>query len=291
VSVLDLKTLHDIPPWEWPEDTAIQVLETLKKKDASLEDRLLAADLAGNPVISNEEIADALLSILKSTSEKDDLRSTAALSLGIGLEEAALGDFDDPEDPPPFPASFVEKVQRAFHDLYLDPGIPADLRRSALEASVKSPQNWHMDAVRKAYAGTDAGWKLTSIFCMSYIQGFEKEILDSLNSKDPDIHFYAIEAAGTWEIGEAWPHIYRLVTSKETEKPILLAAISATASIRPSEIYILEHLTESNDEEIAEAAMDAMMEAELAEDSFLDNEEENPDPDSEPGGNNKNSNG
>ena len=61
----------------------------------------------------------------------------------------------------------------------------------------------------------------------------------------------------------AWSHVSRLVSAKETDKPLLLAAIDAVASIHPKEAgTILVDLTDSDDEDIAEAAYEAIMIAE-----------------------------
>jgi len=60
----------------------------------------------------------------------------------------------------------------------------------------------------------------------------------------------------------AWPDIVELVNDAHTPKPLLLAAIGALASIRPAEAAkILVDLSESDDEEIAEAVNDALAEA------------------------------
>ena len=57
----------------------------------------------------------------------------------------------------------------------------------------------------------------------------------------------------------AWPHVAALVSSHETEKPLLLAAIDAVAGIRPDEAAeILAELADSDDEEIV-AAVDLAM--------------------------------
>ena len=61
----------------------------------------------------------------------------------------------------------------------------------------------------------------------------------------------------------AWPHIAALVTSGDTDKPLLLAAIDAAAGIRPREaVEVLADLTDSEDEDIAEAAHEALAIAE-----------------------------
>jgi len=116
--------------------------------------------------------------------------------------------------------------------------VPKLVRRRVLEASVRAVQDWHTDAIRAAAAGPDEDWKLTAAFCMQYVRGFDSQILDLLDSGNPDIHYEAICAAGTWELEDAWEHVAALLTSKSTEKPLLLAAIEAAASIRPHSIAL-----------------------------------------------------
>lgn len=57
----------------------------------------------------------------------------------------------------------------------------------------------------------------------------------------------------------AWPHIATLITTEDTEKYLLLAAIEAVAGIRPQEAAeILIDMADSDNEDIAEAAYEAM---------------------------------
>ncbi len=274
---MNVQELNDIPPWEWPENAATLILNTLTDRKASEKDRLLASELAGEAVVLNEELADALLKIVKSPEESVELRSKSAISLGPGLEEAWLGDYEDPEDLPALSQSFVQAIQQLFHDLYLDAGGPIDVRRAVLESSVRFPQDWHTDVVRTAYADKDPKWRLTAVFCMRFVKGFDAEILAALKSPDPAIHRNAIEAAGNWELDAAWPHIFNLVTSKKTEKSLLLAAIGAAATIRPAETEIIEPFVDSYDEDISEAATEALAEAGFAADWDSENEEDEED--------------
>jgi hypothetical protein len=96
---------------------------------------------------------------------------------------------------------------------------------------------------------------------MGYLQGFEKEILEALKSPNELIHREAVEAAGEKEIDGAWKHVYQLLEHAErTPKPLLLAAISAVANIRqdtPS-LEILNHLVDSDDKEVSDAADEAL---------------------------------
>jgi hypothetical protein len=114
--------------------------------------------------------------------------------------------------------------------------------------------------VRAAYFCKDPDWQLTSVFCMSYVKGFDDLILESLRTKNQTMLYYAVRAAGNWAVDRAWPHMAALVRSKKTSKPILLAAIDAVVYIRPHMTSkILRSLTLSKDKEIVDAANQAMI--------------------------------
>ncbi len=272
---MDLKTLKDTPPWDWPEEAGNVFQGVLRDHQADGSDRLLAAELAGDSVVINDELVDALLSILCSNDESEELRGRAAISLGPALEYAYMDEFEDPDDVPISEKTFL-RIQETLLKLYLDPEVPKEVRRPVLEASVRAPQDWHPDALRTAYSGDDEEWKLTAVFSMCYIRGFDEQILESLGSKNPDIQYQAVCAAGNWGVGEAWPHVAALVTSEETEKDLLFAAIEAAVGINPKKApEILFDLTESEDEDIAEAALEALdMAGGLSELEDLDFDEE-----------------
>ncbi len=282
---MNLKKLNNIPPWDWPENADAIVIETLTNRNASKEDRLLAADLAGDYVILSEKIASALLNIVSSKEEPGALRSKAAIALGPGLEEADTGDYDDPSDPPTLSEPFVQNMQRTLHSLYSDADVPKEVRRSILEASVRNLQAWHEGAIRSAYDSKDEEWRLTAVFCMCYVKGFERQILEALKSPNQDVQYHAVNAAGNWEIDAAWPYVARLVTSANTDKAMLMAAIKAAALIRPHETEIIEPLVDSYDEDISETAMEALSEAGfmagLDSDEYEDDEDDEEDEDFE----------
>src|SRR5664279_4316468 len=84
--LMDLKTLMDTPPWDWPEDAGDLLLETLIDNQACGSDRLIAAELAGDSPVMNDELAKALLAIVGTRDDTDELRAQAAISLGPVLE-------------------------------------------------------------------------------------------------------------------------------------------------------------------------------------------------------------
>jgi hypothetical protein len=250
---MKLTALMDVPPWEWPEGTAKVLREALLDERTPEPDRLVAAELAGDTTVIDDALADALLSTLRSGTRSEQVRSRAAISLGPLLETADMEGFDDPDDIPVSEETF-HGVQEALRALYLDPEVPKEVRRRVLEASVRAPEPWHGGAVRAAWSSDDPLWRLTGIFCMRFVSGFDGEILGALASKERAIHYEAVVAAGSWELDAAWPVVTSILAASRPDKALLLAAIEAAASIRPDEATeILSDLSASDDEEIAEA--------------------------------------
>ena len=270
---MDLKSLKDTPPWDWPQDAGKKFLDTLRDDRAGETDRLLAAELAGDFTVIDEELVEALLSILQNRNAPAKLRGQAVISLGPVLEYADTEGFDDLSDVPISENTF-HRIQESFHEIYTDAGAPKLVRRRILEASVRAPQDWHRAAIGAAYSSNDQGWKLTAVFSMGWIRGFDDQILEALNSENEEIRYHAVCAAGNWEIDSAWSHVVALVTSENTDKGLLLAAIDAVASIRPQEAgMILVDLIDCDDEDIVEAAHEAMALADAQFDEDFEEEE------------------
>ncbi len=270
---MDLKKLNETPSWEWPEDADKRLFEILADDQADASDRILAVELAGDCSVINDELVDLLLSILQVKDASEELRCTAAIALGPVLDCADMDGFDDPEDVPISEKTF-RKIQESFRRLYRDAAVPGNVRRRILEASVRAPQDWHQDAIRAAYAGDDEDWRLTAVFAMRWVRGFDKQILEALESSNREIHYQAVCAAGNWQVDAAWSHVSGLITAQVPDRSLLLAAIDAVAGIRPQEAAaILMDLTDSDDEEIVEAAHEAMaMAGALSSDKFDDDD-------------------
>lgn len=255
---MDLKILENMPPWEWPQGTDKMLLGILRDDQRDESDRLLAAALAGDYTVINDELADALLSIVLNGEESEDLRSRAVISLGPALETAYMDEFEDPEDVPISEETF-HGIQKSLRELYMDTDVPKKVRRRILEGSVRAPQDWHQEAIRDAYSSDDKSWRLTAVFGMGYIRGFDTQILEALENENEDIHYEAVCAAGNWEVDAAWSHIADLAATELTDKSLRLAAIEAVANIRPQEaVEILSELTQSDDQDIVDAAYEAM---------------------------------
>jgi len=271
---MDLKTLLDTPPWDWPRDAARVLWRILVDQRANETDRVVAAELAGDFTVINDDLAATLLTIAGSAGEPEQLRARATISLGPVLEQADTDGFEDPEDVPITERTF-HNIQDSLEKLYRDNRTPKEVRRRILEASVRAPQTWHQDAIRHAYSSGDKEWMLTAVFSMRWVRGFDDQILLALKSGDPEIQYQAVTAAGNWELDAAWSYIVELLNDPHSPKPLLLAAIGAVGSIRPAEAReILVDLADSDDEEIAEAIDEAMAAAKVSTDEEDDEEDE-----------------
>lgn len=274
---MDMKELYEIPPWEWPEDAPEIISKVLSDKTAPEADRLLAAELAGDNVVMDTDMAAFLLPFVKDTGESEKIRATAAVSFGAGLEYADLMEFDENDET--ISEEMFKEIQETFRTLYHDPNTPKIVRRKILEGSVRSPMDWHQKAIQEANSNDDTEWQMTAVFCMGYIRGFEDKILKALENENEDIFYEAVRAAGNMDITKAWPYIKELLLKEDIDKWLLIAAIEAAATVHPEEAEeILLDLSDSTDEDIALAAEDALTIAgmtgeEFDDDDYLDDEE------------------
>lgn len=271
---MDIKRLLDIPPWEWPPGTDKMLLSVLRNREANPSERLIAAELAGDMTVIDDNLADELLAIVKQDDAPEELRATAVIALGPVLEYT-YDEIDMAEEPTISPGTF-NRIQDSLRKLYMDMDTPKEVRRRTIEASVRAPQDWHYNAVASAYESHDEHWKLTAVFCMRYISGFDDNILEALNSDNPDIYYEAICAAGDWGLEDAWPHIVSIITERDDDKSLLLAAIEATVNIRPEEAAdLLSDLMYSEDEDIVEAVHEAIaLAGACMDEDFMDDDEE-----------------
>lgn len=269
---MNLQMLDNTPPWDWPENAGEFIFNVLREKNTPVSDRVLAAELAGDIGVMNDKMAALLLAVTGDGGEPEELRCKAPISLGPILEYVEMTEFDGYDD-----GTFSEKgfheVRERLRTIYHDAGTPKKVRRRVLEAAVRAPMEWHKDAIQTAYASNDEEWHLTAVFCMSYVGGFDDRILESLNSENPDIFYEAVCAAGNREVKAAWPTVKGLLTKGDIDKPLLIAAINAAASICPGEaVDILSELSDTDDEEIAEAVEDALAMAVLLMDDLPEDE-------------------
>jgi hypothetical protein len=275
---MNLQQLNATGSWGWPEDARQTILKALTDNSTPTAERLIATELAGDMVVIDDDLVYALLGLLSRSDLPEELRGKAAISLGPVLEETYLLDPEDPLDESSMSAGTLKEILEVLPRLYRDAEVPKHVRRRILEAAVRYPQDWHPDAIRAAYASADSEWKLTAVFSMRFIRGFDAQILEALDSSDPDILMEAVAATGTWDVKDGHGPVIRIVESKSTPKPLLLAAIEAVGGFEGEDTeLILSDLAESPDEEIREAVDEAIALSGGVVD-FEDEEEEFEDP-------------
>lgn len=262
---MDVEFLSRMPPWDWPDGADETIRTTLRDRSASAAARELAAELAGRLVVMDDELADVVLELISDPDEDDGIRGRAAISLGPVLEEADLASQDDLDDASVSPET-AERIRKTLRAMYTDGEAPTYVRRRVLEASVRHPEPWHEGAVRSAYHSGDHEWKVTAVFCMGHVAGFEDEILDAIRSGDPRLRHEGVVAAGRQEVRQAWPLIRPLLLAPTQDRSLLFAAIEAVVGVRPEAASaVLDPLLDSDDPDVAEAAEEA---ADMA-DAFL----------------------
>src|SRR5260370_16909533 len=138
--LMDLKLLQDTPPWDWPRDAAKVFKKTLLDRKAGAADRLLAAEMAGNMVAINDDLAGILLGIAASADESDGLRGKSAISLGPVLEQSYTDEFDEPDDLP-ITEDTYHQIRKSLHKIYLNQTNPNSLRKQIQEPQVRTPDH------------------------------------------------------------------------------------------------------------------------------------------------------
>lgn len=270
---MDLTLIESIPPWDWPRNAGEMFARILRDRQSAPSERLLAASLAGSTVVLDEQMVELLLSLVQDHSEPDELRATAAISVGPILEATDMEGFDEDFSEPPISRATFELIGATFRRLHDSPDTPKLVRRRILEASVRCTAEWHPDAIRTAYDGGDEEWRLTAVFCMGYVRGFDAEILKMLESQDSEVHHAAVVAAGRWGLSAAWRHVRGLLRAG-TEKQLLLAAMGAAACIAPKKaVKLLQELARSHDQDIADAANEARLDAQFGDDPVQEDED------------------
>jgi HEAT repeat protein len=234
-----------------PADARERLLAILRDEHATDADAYLAARLfCWLPRIDDQWVTD-LLAVVQSDSPAR-IRATAAFALGPLLETARVEGF---EDHAPVEEVLYDRIRDVLYEIHADCDAPTLLRRRALEALAHAEDDRLEQAIRAAYAA-DEDWRVTALRCMFHHDGFEAEIVESLESANLDIRSEALRAAVPCDLEEAWPCIRGVLGARsDHHKPLLLAAIGAIGEIHPEEAEdLLAPFVSSDDQEVARAA-------------------------------------
>jgi hypothetical protein len=255
-----------------------QLLAMLTDPDQDTRDEALE-ELA---LLMDDQIAQALLDVAGSDAS-DEVRSDAIAALGPVIEECGDeyfegADFDfGPELGPPVSRETFALIVPTLRALYDDDAQPTLVRRRTFEVLVRDPQKWLSKEIRKHFASKDPDWRLTAVFAMGFIAGFEQMIAETVSTAEGQLLFEAVIAAGRMSVSAAASRIHTLATSKEADLDLRLAAIEALRHVDSDCSDTLEELTGSSKPEIAEAAEAALEDLEMfgdLEDDELEDEDD-----------------
>lgn len=266
-----LVVLELAPSVDWPRDAGRTVLDALRSGDPLTMER--ATHLAWH--VLDDALAVELLEIIRSDASPE-IRGSAAISLGPTLEDAhldavAAAEEDIPADPRR--AALAERIQEVLRAAFEDLSQPKVVRRRALEASVRGPLAWHADAIGGIADSDDEDWRLTALFGMGHIEGFEDRVLDALRTATGDMLLTAVQAAEDLLLDEAGERVLELAVSDASSVELRVAAMYAIGAIRPSGSEgVIGALAQSDDMEIASVAEDVL--ADLEEEDWDDEDDD-----------------
>lgn len=224
----------------------------------------------------DDHLARELLRFARDPAREDEERGRALIVLGPALEECSYEEAPDGtlEAPPPGTESWWElplssagyrEVTEELRRIYHDGSLPKLVRRRALEAAVRAPRDWHREAAATAWRSDDPEWRLTAVFAMGHLEGFEDEIGEAFGDEQSLLRQEAMLAAGRGPSGETLAgELLGVAADREAPRDDRLAAIEALAELQPDGAFeVLDELIADPDPEVAEAAEAALEEASL----------------------------
>lgn len=211
----------------------------------------------------DDDIARVYLDLARSDAA-EDVRADVIVGLGPVIEEAGDEYFEGavpwaPELGPPISREMFDTIRTELRAIYDDPAQPVLVRRRALEVLVRDPQEWQVGEIRKHHSGGDESWKLTAVFCMGHMPGFESELAELVGTASGPLLFEAVRGAGMQGVRAVADRIRVLAESPLTELDLRLAAIEALPWVDSDCEELLDKLAASKDPEIA-AVADAALE-------------------------------
>lgn len=192
-----------------------------------------------------------------------DVRARAISVLGMFVYNGAIA--------MELPESCFLRVRRFLMDVARDSSQPLLMRRMAIEALSFDPADDVAELIEWAYHHEDEDMNLSALFSMGRGQSdrWTDYIVVELHSSNRRRRLEAITAASEGFVSEATPRLRALAMSRDRETR--LGAIWALAHTGgPGALEVLEFCAESKDEEVREAAEEAIMEYTTFQESDVD---------------------
>ncbi len=194
------------------------------------------------------------------------VRAMAATALGRFLYMAEMDEF---------PAEPAREAQDILLELYRRDDESLEVRRRALEAISNTSREEVAGMIEEAYNSGERLMKVSAVFAMgrSCDRGrWSQIVLHEMGSRDPEIRFEAVRAAGELSIEDAVPLLKELSDSADRE--IKEAAIWALGEIGGGDVIellqSLSHAAESSEDyELQEVIEEALQMAMLGNPYYL----------------------
>ncbi len=185
------------------------------------------------------------------------VRAAAAAGLGAYLQEAEEDEHAIPQSKP-----IVDLLLARFRD----PNEDLEVRRRALESVAFAGDERAHSAIQEAYDDGEQEMRVSALFAMgrSYDSSWTPIVVRELKSAVETVRYEAAVAAGELSATDALPHLIKMVQGPSIQ--VREAAIWSLGQIGGREARrVLEGALESDNEELQEAAEDALAELEFAE--------------------------
>jgi HEAT repeat protein len=192
-----------------------------------------------------------LLAMLQRDSSSS-VRAMAASALGHFIYLDAIDEI---------PHARAEPLIQALRAVIDAPGEPLEVHRRAVEAISFSSADDVPDIIRRAYASSEEGMRISAVFAMggSADEQWIETVVSELDSPSPAMRYEAAHAAGELEARNAVPALARMLDDPDREaQEMAIWALGQVGGERAQ--MLLSDLTESDDAALAEAAMDALQE-------------------------------
>ncbi len=216
-----------------------------------------------------------------------EVRAHAISALGRYVFEGEAASFDDWDGHEiTITADEYARVSDFLFGIAQDPEEALEARRYAIEAlAFRAEDPEVLDLIEWSYHHRDRRLKISDIFSMARNGDprWTEYILTELQSKDPEIQYEAVRAAGELGLQEATETLVEIARNRNMRKSLRLLAIYALGETGDEQAYaVLDRLTHSRDRDIREVAREALDEwfavsamEQMADDSF-DDVDENP---------------
>ncbi len=232
------------------EDIEVEYSALFRALLADEDPRVRLAAIEGLDVDENVANVDPLVRLMR-LDASEDVRAAAAHSLGAYLALAELGKLS---------AKRRDTVYSALTGVWLSEREFTDVRRSALESLGYVSNPAVETLVADAYQSEDDDVRISAVTAMGHSSDnqYLDIVLKELLSVNEDMRVAAAAACGEIEIPEAVTLLSTLIDRDDAMAP-RLAAIDALSFISTQEAQrALERAAASEEEEIAEAAEEAL---------------------------------